>query len=80
MKQSKFNTDASRLTYISKRDHGEEIGDYDPVFYNAFAWATQSAETLRNASQHTDWETICCVQAQSIHCALYGWKQDDIFL
>ncbi len=32
----------------------EEIGDYYPVFYDAFARTTQSAETLRNASQHKD--------------------------
>ncbi len=45
MKQSKFNTDVSHLTYII-----EEIGDYYPVF----ARSAQSAETLRNALRCTD--------------------------
>ncbi len=51
-KQSKFNTDASHLK--SANEIGKEIGDYNPVFYNALARSTQSAETLQNALQHTD--------------------------
>ncbi len=32
----------------------KEIGDFYPVFYNAFAWSARSAETLWNALWHTD--------------------------
>ncbi len=32
----------------------EEIGDYRPVFCNAFAKFTQSTELLQNAVQQTD--------------------------
>ncbi len=33
---------------------GEEIGDFCPVFNNAFARPAQSVETLWNALRHTD--------------------------
>ncbi len=48
MNKSKFNTKASYETT------DEEIGVYYPVFYDAFAWSAQSAETLQHALQHTD--------------------------
>ncbi len=41
----------------ANKNIGEEIGDWYPVFYNAFDQYTQSAETLKNAVWHT--ETIC---------------------
>ncbi len=56
MKQSKFNTNAPHLAYrkLANKTIGDEIGDFYPVFYNAFAKSAQSAEKLRNTSQHTD--------------------------
>ncbi len=48
MNQSKFNPDASHLTYCTSANEtiGEEIGDHYPVSYNVFALSTQSAEML----------------------------------
>ncbi len=54
MNQSKFNTDALHLTYITNETISEENEDYYPVFYNAFFRSTQSVEAEQNTLQHTD--------------------------
>ncbi len=78
-----MNTDASRLTYIGKRDHREKIGDYYPDFYNAFACSAQSAETLRSALQHTDgqrWFVVYEHDRSAVpFLTIYGWKQENFF-
>ncbi len=62
----------------------EEIGVYYPVFYDAFAWSAQSAETLQHALQHTDqkrWFTVYeHDQSAGLFFIIYGWRQKDIFL
>ncbi len=82
MKQSKFNTDASHLTYISKSDHRQ--GDWRLVFYNAFPRSTQSAEMLRNTLQHTNQMRRFVVYKLERSAVLFfyicGWKQEDVFL
>ncbi len=44
MKQSVLITECSRLTDICNETTGEEIGDYNLVFYDAFVQFAQSAE------------------------------------
>ncbi len=74
-------TDASHLTYISKR--GCHRGDY-PVFYDAFAQSAQSMETLRNALRHKDQKRRLVIyehdRSAVFFFTVYGWKQEDIFL
>ncbi len=41
MKQSRFNIDANIVPAYANDSIREEIRDYYPVFYNAFAWFTQ---------------------------------------
>ncbi len=40
---------------------GEETEGHCPVFYNAFARSTQSAEMLRYCAAHRLEDTICCL-------------------
>ncbi len=55
MKQSKFNSDASHLT---NETIDEEIEDYYPIFYNAFAFCPlsqlKSYEILYNTQTRRD--------------------------
>ncbi len=46
----------------------KKIGDYYPVFYNAFATSAQLAEMLQNALQRTD---SCYLRAWSVRCSLF---------
>ncbi len=67
------------LATISK-----EIGDYIPVFYDAFAWSSQKSETLWHdfGHAHRKWWFIVCKGDQSafLFFTICGWKQEDIFL
>ncbi len=62
----------------------EEIEDYYSAFNNALGWSAQSAETLQNALQRTDWRRRFVVyehdQAVVVFFTIYGWKQKVIFL
>ncbi len=49
----------------ANKNIGEEIGDWYPVFYNAFDQYTQSAETLKNAVRHTDQERRFVIKEQN---------------
>ncbi len=58
---------------------GEENGNYHPVF----AWSTQSAEAMKHFKAHRQEETICIYEhdwSAALFFAIYGWKQEDIFL
>ncbi len=52
--------------------------------YIAFAWSTQSAETLQNALQYTDRKRQFVVYEHDRSTVFFfticGWKQEDIFL
>ncbi len=52
MKKSKFNSDASHLTFVGKLDHRWQIGVFILSFTMPFPGPL--SQTLQNASQHTD--------------------------
>ncbi len=79
MKQFKFNTDASHLTYGANETISGETEDYNPVFYNAFARSAQSAEMLRNTLQRVDQKRQFVDRLLiALFFTLYGWKEDII--
>ncbi len=61
----------------------EEIGDYCPVFYNAFIGSAQSAKTLQNTLWHTDRKKQFVYEhdrSADLFFNIYGRKQEEIFL
>ncbi len=90
MKWSKFKSDDSHLTYISKEDHWR--GDWRllpvllPVFYIALALSAhsdRSLETLQNTLRYKDRKRRLVLEndrSAVLFLRIDGWKQEDIFL
>ncbi len=62
----------------------EDIGDYYPIFCDAFARSIQSVKTVQNALQHTNWKLGFVVYKHDgsavFFFTIYSWKQEEILL
>ncbi len=78
MNQSKLNTDASRLTYISNWDH--RWGHWRKLsclLQRLCPILSIIGNTTKRFTAHRPEETICCLRARSIRCSLfyYPWLE-----
>ncbi len=83
MKQSKCDTDASHLTFITNETISKEAGDYYPVFHNALLCSFSQwkhYETLYGTqTKRDDLSFVSMIDLLFCFFTIYAWKQADFF-